>query len=933
MPQQPVQKIPAPHNKQHAGAWRLLSLAFWILVGTSLPDSPKGLSFPPLEEEAEKEPVFEYFRNPWQVVGLKDYPSGTRIGPDGRLLLPDGRQIFVRYGQSWHPIPRDATPGLLDGWLPVVCFTLAADGVDYRVMFWATTLPECENWERAFAWPETTDGYATWILVEASNPHPREIKAAAGIAMLFHHKCLWESQSHILSPGKHIAWAWRVDWRPSALPGTHNLHSGDSLSQQPPPSEALAPMPMPPEEARLWLERTKSFWTNLLAGATCIQVPSLKATLALKAAHVCQLITSDHGEVHAGEGFYDELYIRDGAYQILHLLEAGFVDEARRALERFLPHQREDGRFETQAGQLDANGQALWIFWKFFRMTGDKAFLERVYPHLKRAAMWIKNARAFEAEDSPFAGLLPAAVADGEYLWDGKHHIVGYDFWNLRGLLCVGQAAQELGLHAEARLWEQEAHLYRQAIERAWQRTGLAYFPPSWEKAGTHWGNTETLWPTRLFEPDDPRVSALIHHVRTEYGGGYLEGTIRWIGHRPAIHPYMGAYTALASLRRAEIEDTLADFFWYLLHSSTTHAFPEGIYPESRTAWHNTIPHALGAANYAILLRHMLIDEVEDRLYLLSAIPPDWLAPGHKIVVQNALTEFGILTMELRGEPEGIVGRIAAKWRGIGPKKILINVPRGKWLVHTEGISPEMLELVFYPPLREKWSYPRVVELYSQTAPPRLMPEIPLVERFPVVPPPDPERYLTIDLRPFAITNPFTAPFGVPRPGKFLFTGMPTGRIMICGIPFELINPARNEGRGLVVLHSQQWPTASQFPTKVEIPIGRRARRVYLLGNVAGWAANDPGTGPDQAVAEYLLVYADGLRETVPLVPGQTLDDWAARPSAEDVVPVLQGTPWHLNLLVLRTRDGPLEKIIFTDRGTPSAPLLAAMTVELVSPE
>jgi len=34
--------------------------------------------------------------------------------------------------------------------------------------------------------------------------------------------------------------------------------------------------------------------------------------------------------LHGGEGFYDEFYIRDGAYQMLELEEAGLIDAARK---------------------------------------------------------------------------------------------------------------------------------------------------------------------------------------------------------------------------------------------------------------------------------------------------------------------------------------------------------------------------------------------------------------------------------------------------------------------------------------------------------------------------------------------------------------------------------------------------------------------------
>ena len=68
-----------------------------------------------------------------------------------------------------------------------------------------------------------------------------------------------------------------------------------------------------------------------------------------------------------------------------------------------------------------------------------------------------------------------------------------------------------------------EANAYRADIDAAWRHTGPKHFPPSWEKSGTHWGNTETLWPTELFYRDDPRVAALSRHVRTEFAGGFIE--------------------------------------------------------------------------------------------------------------------------------------------------------------------------------------------------------------------------------------------------------------------------------------------------------------------------------------------------------------------------------------------------------------------------
>jgi hypothetical protein len=183
-------------------------------------------------------------------------------------------------------------------------------------------------------------------------------------------------------------------------------------------------------------------------------------------------------------------------------------------------------------------------------------------------------------------------------------------------------------------------------------------------------------------------------------------------------------------------------------------------------------------------------------------------------------------------------------------------------------------------------------------------------------------------LRPAANTDPFTAPFGVPKPGKLLFTGMPVGRQVLGGIPFEIIDPAKNHGRGFVVLHSPHAPQDRAWPTQVEIPVHAQGKRLFFLGNIHGWAPDDPGAGPAGAVAEYVICYADGQKQTVPLITGRTIDEWTASPSASEAFVALRGDPWHLNVLGTTLRPVTVEKIVFRDLGTPAAPVLVGVTVE-----
>ena len=43
------------------------------------------------------EEPFDYFRNSWNVIGLKDYQCGTRVTPDNRLLLADNKMVQYPY--------------------------------------------------------------------------------------------------------------------------------------------------------------------------------------------------------------------------------------------------------------------------------------------------------------------------------------------------------------------------------------------------------------------------------------------------------------------------------------------------------------------------------------------------------------------------------------------------------------------------------------------------------------------------------------------------------------------------------------------------------------------------------------------------------------------------------------------------------------------
>ncbi len=343
---------------------------------------------------------FDYFVNNWNVIGLKDYVHGTRITPDNQLLLADKMVVQMRLGSEHKPLSRENPKRALHGWMPIIMVSADDGPVHYEITYWATPLPSVADWGKAFDWPTEGENFLNWIVVKATNTGDAPAEAIVDVApyvpaptpgatetrdaqfndKILSHKFNWSWQ---LAPRESAEGIARYTFFPVESPGVYDE-----------------------ENPSLWLQRTAEFWQRVIDGAAKIEVPCRKATDALLAAHVCQLIANDQGEVHGGEGFYDEFYIRDGAYQVMELEEAGFADAAAKAIERYLIRQRDDGRFESQAGQFDANGQAVWTLWQYYRITNDREFLARVYPAMRRAAEWTRQAR--RTTPAPFTGVLPA---------------------------------------------------------------------------------------------------------------------------------------------------------------------------------------------------------------------------------------------------------------------------------------------------------------------------------------------------------------------------------------------------------------------------------------------------------------------------------------------------------------------------------------------
>ncbi len=105
---------------------------------------------------------------------------------------------------------------------------------------------------------------------------------------------------------------------------------------------------------------------------------------------------------------------------------------------------------------------------------------------------------------------------------------------------------------------------------------------------------------------------------------------------------------------------------------------------------------------------------------------------------------------------------------------------------------------------------------------------------------------------------------------------IPTGLQTWRTIPFEIIDPAENEGRSCIVL---QGRGRESMPPAAEFAVGRTCDVVYFL-HACAWAGAEGAP-----VGRYVVTYADGDTVRVPLLSGrETVDWWAPRDTSESAV-------------------------------------------------
>ena len=131
------------------------------------------------------------------------------------------------------------------------------------------------------------------------------------------------------------------------------------------------------------------------------------------------------------------------------------------------------------------------------------------------------------------------------------------------------------------------------------------------------------------------------------------------------------------------------------------------------------------------------------------------------------------------------------------------------------------------------------------------------------------QKIFTVDLAPYATTSfqdetDNDGKGGWTDQGENDFRLIPLGRQTAAGVPFHVLDPAKNQGRSCIVLRGSSRPN---LPAAVRgIKIGKRLSRLFFL-HTAGW-------GSSGLAGAYRMHYADGTSTDFQLQGRVNIGDW-----------------------------------------------------------
>ena len=417
-----------------------------------------------------------------------------------------------------------------------------------------------------------------------------------------------------------------------------------------------------PFDAAAERQRALDFWrqADLPYDRIRLPDPAVQGLLdsCIRNIYQAREIKGDKPAFQVGPTCYRGTWAADGPFILEAITYLGRANEVRAGLEQQVDEDSGPGG----VGFSKKSGLRLWMIRRHVQLTGDDAWLERMWPRVQREVQQIMAYRKMTRDDPQQAnfGLMPIGFGDGGL--GGSHREYTNVYWTLAGLKAAIAMARGLrragpcGLAGRVRRLLESVRPARNR-DKLVDAAGNTYVPvtmqgeqPQLPQRGA-WAFLQSIYPGQIFPPDDALMNGTLAMLDANQREGLIFGT-GWIA--DGIWNYAASFYAHAHLWLGHGPKAAAT-----LYAFGNHACPLLCWREEQRAvddpphYVGDMPHNWASAEFIRLVRHLLVLERGDELHLLEGLPRAWTQPGHEIQLQQVATAFGPLSLTVAVAADG----------------------------------------------------------------------------------------------------------------------------------------------------------------------------------------------------------------------------------------------------------------------------------------
>jgi hypothetical protein len=426
-------------------------------------------------------------------------------------------------------------------------------------------------------------------------------------------------------------------------------------------------------------ERVQSEWREKLGRVGITLPPSAsRYTETMRTQLADILINRDGPAIQPGSRSYSRSWIRDGSLTSTALLRLGHAADVKEFMEWYAQFQYDNGKVPccvdehgaTPVPENDSHGEFIYLVAEYYRHTGDKAELEKMWPHVAKAVAYMDSLRHERMTEQytiggnkPFYGLLPQSISHEGYSAKPMHSYWD-DFFALRGFKDAAFIAKELD-KPEAAKFAEIRNSFRsnlfESIRQVVITRKINYIPGSVELAD--FDATSTTIAVSPGGEAGRLPGPLLTRTFDRY---FQEARQRAAGVRPwdAYTPYeLRTVGTMVQLGQRDKAHELLDFFFTGQRPPEWRQWAEVVYRDPKTPkFIGDMPHTWVGSDYIRSFLDMLAFERESdsTLVIGAGVKEDWVTQDPGVRVSNLNTAYGPLTYDMRANGNTVIVNLRA---------------------------------------------------------------------------------------------------------------------------------------------------------------------------------------------------------------------------------------------------------------------------------